>query len=76
MVQALRYGAQQRITYHSGLFFALLPPMEQKIKILTKASENIIILQMRTINDSHICMAPEIWSATSRIFCTFTTLTS
>ena len=42
---------------HSGPLFALLPPWTQKIKILKKwkkTPEDIIILQMCTINDSHM----------------------
>ena len=37
---------------HSGPIFALLPPMEPYEK-MKKTLEDIIILQMCTINDSH-----------------------
>ena len=44
---------------HSGLFFALLltPPMDQdnqNFEKMKKTHEDIIILQMCTINDSHM----------------------
>ena len=46
-----------RIFCHHGTFFALLPPMEpenQNFEKMKKALEDIIILQMFTINDSHM----------------------
>ena len=42
---------------HSGPFFALLPPMDpenQNFLKMKKIPEDIIILQMCTINDSHM----------------------
>ena len=46
-----------RIYCHSGPYFALLPPMNSKNQNFGKVNntpEDIIILQMRTINDSHM----------------------
>ena len=51
------WSAADRIFFHSGLFFALLPPMDpenQNFEKMKKARVDIIILQMCTINDSHI----------------------
>ena len=56
-VWLLRYGARQTIFCHSGPFFALLPPYDpenQDFLKMKKAPEDIIILQMCTINDSHM----------------------
>ena len=55
---------------HSGLCFAHLPPYGPRKSIFwkneNKPEDNI--LQMCTINDSHMCTVPEIWSATDKIF--------
>ena len=64
---------------HLGPFFALSAPWQPtKSKFWKKnikkkhthTHEDIIILQICTINDSHIyvCIVPEIWSAMDRIF--------
>ena len=60
------------------VFCPFSPLTTHKIKILKKKQqkkhththEDIIILQICTINDSHIyvCILPEIWSAMDRIF--------
>ena len=52
----LRYGAKQTISCHSGPFFALLHPMHPENQIFGKmndACEDIVIVQMCTINESH-----------------------
>ena len=40
---------------------------------MQKLPGDIILLHMCTINEDHIMMLPEIWSATDRIFLTFWT---
>ena len=37
-----------------------MDPENQNFEKMKKAPEDIIILQMWTINDSHMCMVPEI----------------
>ena len=57
-----------------GPFFCPFSPLTNwKIKILTlkKTPGDIIILYICTINDSYMCMVPQIWSATDRFFCHF-----
>ena len=78
------WSATDIIFCHSGLFFCpfttlptLLPPMDlrnQNPEKMKKTPKDIIILQMCTINESHWCMVPEIWSATDRIFLSFCTI--
>ena len=46
-----------------------MDPENQNFEKMKKILEDIIILQMCTMNDS--CMVPEIWSAMDRIFCDF-----
>ena len=52
------WSAKDRIFCHCGPFFAVLLPLWiQRIKILEKMNttpEDIIILQLCTINDSHM----------------------
>ena len=54
------WSATDRIFYHSGLFFALLPlyppmdPDNQNFGKMNNTSEDITILQMCTLNDSHM----------------------
>ena len=51
------WSATDIIFCHSGPFFALLPPMDpenQNFEKMKKAPEDIIILQMCTIDDSHM----------------------
>ena len=46
-----------RISCHYGLFFAFYPPMDpenQNLKKMKKRLEDNIILQMFTVNDSHM----------------------
>ena len=57
----MMYGSwdmeRNRIFCHSGLFFALLPPYgprKSKLWKNEKTTEDIIILYMCTINDSHM----------------------
>ena len=53
----LRYGAQQTFSCHYGPFFALLLPMSpenQNFEKMKKVPEDIIILQISIINDSHM----------------------
>ena len=53
----LRYGVQHKIFCHYGPFFALLSlygPENQNFEKMKKKLEDIIILQMFTINDSHM----------------------
>ena len=53
----MRCGAQQTIFSHSGLFFALLPPMDpenQNFEKMKKIHQDFIILQMCTINDNYM----------------------
>ena len=84
----LRYGAQQTEFFsHSGPFFALLPAPygleNQNFGKMNNTSEDIIILQMRTINYSHMMYGScdmkcnrqnflSFWST----FCPFTPLTT
>ena len=61
-VSGLMYGSWDMkcdiIFCHSELFFALLPPMDPENKnfekMKKKTLEDIITLQMCTINDSHM----------------------
>ena len=51
------WSETDKIFCHYGLFFALLPPMDpenQNFEKMKKIFEDIIILQMFTINDSHM----------------------
>ena len=51
------WSATDRIFCHYGPFFALLPPVDpknQNCEKMKKTLEDIIILQMFTMNDSHI----------------------
>ena len=51
------WSTTDRIFCHSGPFFALLPPIDpenQNFEKMKKATGDIIILQMCTINDSHM----------------------
>ena len=58
----LRYGARKTIFCHFGLFFALFPhhspspnvPRKKFFDKMKKKPEDIIILQMCTINDNHM----------------------
>ena len=58
----LRYGAQKTMFCHFGLFFALFPhhspspnvPRKKIFDKMKKKPEDIIILQMCTINDNHM----------------------
>ena len=53
------------------VFCPFTPLQTQKVKILKKwkkALEDIIILQMFTINDSHITYGFQMWSAIDKIF--------
>ena len=56
-VQFLRYEVRQTeffaILGHFGPFFALLPPNEPENQ-MKEISGNIILLQMRTINEDHM----------------------
>ena len=49
------WSATDRISCHYGLFFAFYPPMEpenQNFEKMKKTLDDIIILQMFTLNDS------------------------
>ena len=51
------WSVTDRIFFHYGPFYALLPPMDpenQNFEKMKKIPEDIIILQMCTINDSHM----------------------
>ena len=51
------WSTTDSIFCHSGPFFALLPPIDpenQNFEKMKKATGDIIILQMCTINDSHM----------------------
>ena len=51
------WSTTDRIFSHSAPFFALLPPMDpenQNFEKMKKITEDIIILQMCPINDSHM----------------------
>ena len=62
------------ILYRFLLFHPSMDPENQNFEKMKKTPEDIIILQMCTINGSHICMVPDIWSATDRIFLSFWTI--
>ena len=67
MVCNLKYGAQQtKFSVILDCFLPFYPLMDQENQ---KTPEDIIILHMFTINDNHVIMVPEMWSATDRIFC-------
>ena len=75
-----------RIFCHYGLFFALFPPMDpenQNFEKMKKTIEDIIILQMFTINDSHMIHGfsdmecnRQIFLSFWTVFCPFTPLTT
>ena len=51
------WNATDRIFCHCGPFFSFYPPMNpenQNFQKMKKALEYIIVLQMFTINDSHV----------------------
>ena len=51
------WSATDKLFCHSRPFFALLPPMDpenQNFGKMNNTSDDIIILQMLTINDSHM----------------------
>ena len=51
------WSAMDRIFYHSGSFFALLPPnnlKNQNFEKMKRMPGDIIILHMCTINDNHM----------------------
>ena len=51
------WSATDRIFCHSGPFFALLPtinPENQNLEKMKKTPEDITILQMHTLTDSHM----------------------
>ena len=62
---------KQKFLSFWAVFCPLSPLKTGKIKIfkLKKTPWDIIISHICTINDSHICMVPEIWSTTGRLFC-------
>ena len=71
------WSATDRIFCHYGPFFALYPPLppmdpeNQNFEQMKKALEDII-LQIFTINDSHmIYIVFQIWSASDKFFCHF-----
>ena len=69
------WSTTDRIFGHSGLFFALLPPIDpENMKLWKneeKKKEDIIILHMFTIMTIIWWKTPEIWSVTDKIFCHF-----
>ena len=82
----LRYGVRQIIFCHYGPFFALLPPFApRKLKFskIEKTLQDIIILPMFVINDSHIIYGfsdmecnRQMFLSFWIVFCPFTTLTT
>ena len=48
------WSVTDRIFGHSGLLFTLLDPENQNFEKMKNTTEDIIILQMSTINDSHM----------------------
>ena len=68
------WSATDRIFCHYGPFFALYPPLppmdpeNQNFEQMKKALEDIIILQIFTINDSHVFSDME---CNRQIFCHF-----
>ena len=55
------------------LFYPPMDPENQNFEKMKKALEGIIILQMFTINGSHMIYGFQIWSATDKIFWSFWT---
>ena len=83
------WSATDRIFCHYGPFFALLPlpPLDQEnqnFEKMKKTLEDIIILQMSTINDSHMlygfsdteCNKQSFFLSFWTVFCPFTPLTA
>ena len=67
-------SATDKSLCHYGPFFALLPPYGlRKLKFwkIRKTLQDIIILQIFTINDSHMIYGFSDMSATSKFFCHF-----
>ena len=63
---------RQKFLSFWAIFCPFSPLTTQKIKILKlkKTPGDIIILQICTINDNLLmCMVPEVWGVTDRIFC-------
>ena len=55
-------------------FYTPIDPEKQNFEKRKKTLEDIIILQMFIINDSHMIYGFEIWSATRQIFLSFWTV--
>ena len=73
MVPAIRSPAD-RIFCHCALFFAPFPPVDpenQNFEKMKKTLENIIILQMVTINDSHMIYGFSDMECNRQNFCHF-----
>ena len=73
MVPEIR-SVTDRTFCHYRLFFALLPPMDpenQNFEKLKKTLEHIIILQMLTINDSHMIYGFSDMECNRQIFLSF-----
>ena len=69
------WSVTDRIFCHFGLFFALLPPVDiekQNFEKMKKTLEDVIILQMFIINDSHMIYGlPDIECNRQIFFCHF-----
>ena len=71
------WSVTDRIFCHFGLFFALLPPVDiekQNFEKMKKTLEDVIILQMCTINDSHMTYVFSDMECNRQIFLSFWTL--
>ena len=75
------WSATDRIFCHNGPFFALLPPLphpmdpeSQHFEKMKKALGDIIILQMFTINDSHMTYGFSDMECNRQIFLSFWTV--
>ena len=69
----LWYGVRQTKFFVILGHFLLFNPL-MTCKMLKKNEENLgdmILLHMCIINDNHICMVPQVWTATGRIICHF-----
>ena len=68
------WSGMGRTFCHFGLFFALLPPnnpKNQNFEKMKKTAGDIIILQMRTLNDNHMMYGTWDMEPLDRIFCHF-----
>ena len=59
---------QLAILGHFFIFFSLKPEKSNFEKLKKMVGD--MLLQMCTINENHLCMLPEIWSATVLLFYT------